>query len=84
MKKPKSKPQVSWDDFITAWEASESVEEVAKKTGLSETTVKVKGYKLRKMKVAIKQYPRKVAPKLTAADANEILARVRKAKKKVA
>jgi hypothetical protein len=68
---------VNWQDFIAAWEACDSADQVAEKTGLSKTTVVVRGAKLRRMGVPIKQYPRKKPASLTVADALAILGKVR-------
>jgi hypothetical protein len=71
------KPFVDWKSFIAAWEASENKAEVATKTGLSETTVGVRGGRLRRLGVPLKQFPRKTQPALTADAGLEILAEIR-------
>src|SRR3954468_4822302 len=72
-----AKPFVNWKSFVAAWEASNSKAEVATKTGLSETTVGVRGGRLRRLGVPLKEFPRKTQPALTADAGLEILAGVR-------
>jgi len=73
---------VSREDFITAWENSNSVNEVAQKLGMKPTSVATRASQLRtKMGLPLKRYERQGGgggkKKITLAETVAMLARVR-------
>ncbi len=47
---------VSAEDFVRAWQQSESVQQVMQITGMSESAVYVRSTKYRKLGIALKKY----------------------------
>lgn len=75
--KPAREPRVSMQEFVTAWEGSKSVAEVAEKTKLKETSVQARASKYRSQGIPLKEMPRGGGAKLDIAQAQALLAKLR-------
>lgn len=73
----KREPRVQLAEFLTAWEGSNSVAEVAEKTGLKETSVQARASKYRGQGIPLKEMPRGGGAKLNIAEAQALLAKLR-------
>lgn len=70
--------KVNMTDFITAWEQSGSVGEVANKLGIATTSVMARASKYRgEYKIPLKNMPRGGGAKLNLEAARELLAKLR-------
>jgi len=74
-----ARTKVELEAFITAWEASTSVKEVADKLGIKPTSVMARASKYRgaPLSIPLKSMPRTGAAKLDAGKAKEFLAGLR-------
>jgi transposase len=66
--------RVSPEDFVRAWQESQSLSEVARKTGLSISTVSARAQTYRRKGVRLKPFPRRLYPPLDVAKLNNIIA----------
>lgn len=73
----KAEKRVQMQEFMTAWESSESVAGVAEKTGLKETSVQARASKYRSLGIPLKEMTRGGGPKLDVAQAQALLAKLR-------
>jgi len=54
----KGRKQLMAEEFVRIWQTSNSVQEVAEKTGYKSTTLSVKANSLRRMGIPLKKYSR--------------------------
>lgn len=75
--------RVGGESFITAWESSNSVAEVAEKTGIKVTSIMARASKYRSQGIALKNMPRGGGAKLNVGAMQELLVKLRNTTGKV-
>ncbi len=75
--KAEREPRVPLTTFIQAWESSDSVAQVAEKTGLKQNSVQARASKYRSQGIPLKEMPRGGGAKLDIAEAQALLAKLR-------
>lgn len=75
--KPEREARVSLEQFVKAWESSDSVAQVAAKTKLKATSVQARASKYRGLGIPLKEMPRGGGAKLNVNEAQELLAKLR-------
>lgn len=69
--------RIAMPEFVTAWEASGSIKEVADKTGLKPLSIQARSSKYRSLGIPLKTMPRAGGAKLQVTAALELLAKLR-------